>query len=356
VFGDAVVLKIIRRVTPGIHPEGEMTRYLTERGFANTAPLYGEVVRVAADGTPHTLVLAQGFLRNQNDGWTWTLDFLARTVEEYAVTGEADEHHADAFASYNGFAATMGRRLGELHAVLAAPTDQPDFAPESADADILARWAEAVVGQIDKAFALLRAAREWPDAETGETADWLLGQEDELKQVVERLAASGGGALSMRVHGDFHLGQVLVVPGDAYLIDFEGEPARSLAERRMKTCAMRDVSGMLRSFDYAAATAAPGRVAASAQAAERRALLLERFRDEAGAAFLAAYRDVLGGVERRWVLEAAERPLLDLFLIEKAAYEICYEAANRPNWLGIPVRGLHAIAARLLAPAESVMA
>jgi maltose alpha-D-glucosyltransferase/alpha-amylase len=356
IIGDAVVLKLIRRVSAGIHPEGEMTRYLTERGFGNIAPLYGEMVRVAPDGTPHTLALAQGFVRNQGDGWEWTLDFLARTVEELAVIGETDETETDAFTSYNAFASATGRRLAELHSVLAAPADDPDFAPEVADKGVLTSWAEAVIEQMDSAFALLRAAKEWPDPQTGELADALLGLEEELRQLAHKLAQSGVDALRTRVHGDFHLGQVLVVQGDAYIIDFEGEPARPMAQRRMKSCPLRDVAGLLRSFDYAAATAAPGRVAASPQAAERRMLLLERFREQASACFLQAYREVLGTSERRWVPPSAEQPLLELFLIEKAAYEIRYEAANRPTWLGIPVRGLHAIAARLLAPAESEMA
>jgi maltose alpha-D-glucosyltransferase/alpha-amylase len=246
--------------------------------------------------------------------------------------------------------------LAELHSVLAAPADDPDFAPEVADKGVLTSWAEAVIEQMDSAFALLRAAKEWPDPQTGELADALLGLEEELRQLAHKLAQSGVDALRTRVHGDFHLGQVLVVQGDAYIIDFEGEPARPMAQRRMKSCPLRDVAGLLRSFDYAAATAAPGRVAASPQAAERRMLLLERFREQASACFLQAYREVLGTSERRWVPPSAEQPLLELFLIEKAAYEIRYEAANRPTWLGIPVRGLHAIAARLLAPAESEMA
>jgi maltose alpha-D-glucosyltransferase / alpha-amylase len=354
VVNDAVVVKIIRRLTPGIHPEGEMMRYLTERGYANIAPLYGEVVRVAPDGTPHTLALAEGFVRNQGDGWTWTLDFLARTVEELAVTGEGGQHEADAFASYNAFAATVGRRLGELHAVLAAPSEQPDFAPEEADAATLARWADAAIEQIDRALAVLRAAREWPDAETGELANQLLGQEDELKHAAARLVAGGAGTLAMRAHGDFHLGCALVVPGDAYIGEFGSDSGQSPAARRQKACALRDVAALLRSLDYAAA--ASGRVAASAQAGERRLLLLQRFRGEASAAFLAAYCEILAAAAWRWVPQSAEVPLLDLFLIEKAASEICYEAEQRPNWFGIPVRGLHAIASRLHAPAESVMA
>ena len=150
------------------------------------------------------------------------------------------------------------------------------------------------------------------------------------------------------MHGDFHLGQVLVVQGDAFLIDFEGEPARTMEQRRAKSCPMRDVAGLLRSFDYAAASAAPGRVAASEQTAERRHAVLAEFRERAEAAFLAAYRAVLHGAETRWVPEAAETPLLDLFLLEKASYEIRYEVANRPAWLHIPLGGFHAIASRLL--------
>jgi len=361
VLGDALVLKIVRRVAAGIHPEGEMTRFLTERGFANTAPLFGEVLRLAPDGTPHTLALAQGFVRNQGDGWGWTLDFLARTVEELAVTGHDDEERSDAFAPYVVFAQAIGRRLAELHAVLSEPSDEPDFAPEEADAATLEGWAEAAIEQLDMAFALLRQEREWPDQDTADLAHTLLKQGPELKRLAHDLARRGRHALRTRLHGDFHLGQVLVVQADAFIIDFEGEPARPMVQRRSKGCALRDVAGLLRSFDYAASAAAPGRVAASAPAAERRALLLERFRKIANAAFLEAYRNVLGQAERRWVPELAEAPLLDLFLMEKAAYEIRYEAANRPTWLAIPLRGLHEMAARLLAPnaelrAESVPA
>jgi maltose alpha-D-glucosyltransferase / alpha-amylase len=126
-----------------------------------------------------------------------------------------------------------------------------------------------------------------------------------------------------------------------------------LAQRRAKNSPLRDVAGLLRSFDYAAEAAAPGRTAASAQVAERRAALLERFREDAAASFLQAYRAVLETAERPWVSPQAEPALLDLFLIEKAAYEVCYEAANRPTWLGIPLRGLQRIAERVLLPAES---
>jgi maltose alpha-D-glucosyltransferase / alpha-amylase len=155
--------------------------------------------------------------------------------------------------------------------------------------------------------------------------------------------------LKTRTHGDFHLGQVLVSSGDAYIIDFEGEPARPLEERRAKSSPIRDVAGILRSFDYAVA-AASSRAAGPAQNAPRKAAVLEEFAANASEAFLAAYREVHAESPRRWVTEAGEPALLDLFLIEKAAYEICYEAANRPAWIGIPLHGLARIVARITAP------
>ncbi len=356
VIGDRLVMKIVRRVAAGVHPEGEMTRYLTEQGFANSAPLFGELVRVDADGTPNTFGLVQGFVRNQGDGWGFTLDYLARELEEAALTGTEGQPAADVFKTYLVFASAVGKRLGELHAVLARRTDLPDFAPEPADRETLGAWADGAIEQIDGAFALLRAVREWPDETTGQLANTLLEREHELKDAARRLAAHGQGATRTRVHGDFHLGQVLVVQNDAFIIDFEGEPARPMAQRRMKGSPLRDVAGLLRSFDYAAAAAAPGRTAASQQTGERRVALLERFREEASRAFLDCYRTVLAEAPDPWVPPEAEAALLDLFLIEKAAYEVRYEAANRPSWLGIPLLGLLRIADRVSDRSETAPA
>ena len=352
IVGDTLVLKLVRRVLAGIHPEGEMTRVLTERGFANTAPLFGELVRVDDEGTPHTVALAQGFVRNQGDAWVWTLDFLARQIEEVAIIGtaaEGDEAAAeqDTFAGYQAFAANVGKRLGELHAVLSQPTEDPDFAPELAD-PVLSDWADGAIEQIDAAVVLLSRMTEWPDAATQEKAQVLIDNVDRLREAARRLAQGGAGALQTRVHGDFHLGQVLVVQGDAFIIDFEGEPARTMAQRRSKSSPLRDVAGLLRSLDYAAAAAAPGRVATSEQASARRQAEIQRWLANASETFMASYRAVLNAAEPRWVPAEAEAALLDLFLLEKAAYEIKYEVANRPAWVGIPLSGMYAIAARLL--------
>ncbi len=349
ILGDALVLKLLRHVGSGINPEVEMTRVLTARGYANSPPLFGEVSRIDADGTPHSLMLVQGFVRNQGDGWQWTLDFLARAIEELAVTGREGEAAHDAFESFAPFATTIGRRLAELHAVLSEPADDPDFDPEVADEATLAAWAEGALEQIDGAVAILAAPRDWPDEESRAMAAEIATRAPALHDAVRHLAKSGLGALCTRIHGDFHLGQVLVVQGDVFIIDFEGEPARPPAQRRRKSCPLRDVAGLLRSFDYAAAAAAPGRSAASPSTEERRGPLLERFRVRATQRFLECYRTVLNAAPRRWVPREGEAQLLKLFLLEKAAYEIRYEAANRPAWLPIPLRGLHAIAHRLLA-------
>jgi maltose alpha-D-glucosyltransferase / alpha-amylase len=351
IIGDFAVFKLVRRVFPGIHPEAEMGRYLTERGFANAAPLLGEVTRYDPDGKPHTLVLVQGFIRNQGDGWVWTLDYLSRMLNSASVVDPEAQvgDIADAVAGYGNFAAAVGHRLGELHAILAVPTDNPDFAPEKATRADGTVWAEAVHAQLEAALSALNSVAEWPDEESSQAAKLLKERRAALNRAVAQLATAAAGTLKTRTHGDFHLGQVLISSGDAYIIDFEGEPARPLEERRAKSSPLRDVAGLLRSFDYAVA-AASSRAEGPAQIAPRKATVLDRFTATASEAFLAAYRAVHAESPRQWANEADEPALLDLFLIEKAAYEICYEAANRPSWIGIPLHGLARIVDRIVAP------
>jgi maltose alpha-D-glucosyltransferase/alpha-amylase len=354
IVGDQAVLKLVRRLSPGIHPEAEMTRYLTERGFAHTAPLLGEVARFDPDGTPHTMILVQGFIRNQGDGWRWTLDFLSRVLNSAEVINPdmRIEDIADALAGYGNFAAAIGHRLAELHAVLAAPSNHPAFAPEKANSADVESWSAGVRVQLDAALSALSVVANWPDEETARAAAALARQRAALITAIGALGrAAFSGTLKTRVHGDFHLGQVLVSSGDAYIIDFEGEPARPLKERRAKTSPLRDVAGLLRSFDYAVAVAS-GRFNGTAETSPGQATALDRFADDASGAFLSAYRIGHAESARQWATEENERALLDLFLLEKAAYEICYETANRPAWLGIPVNGLARIAARIIARAE----
>jgi maltose alpha-D-glucosyltransferase/alpha-amylase len=337
---DAVVLKIFRSVTTGEHPEAEMTRYLTAHGFANAPLLLGEVRRVDGEGKSHALAVAQAFVRNQGDAWTWALNQANRAFESTNTREAAGEARVDDIRDLHAFAASIGKQLAAMHAVLALPTDDPAFAPQLATAQDVEAWIARARGLLTRAFDTI-AARQAGDNEAADAdAAMLTENREALMELLPRLARAGEGTPMTRIHGDFHLGQVLVASGEAYIIDFEGEPARPVDERRQKASPLRDVAGLLRSIDYAAATAMdPKSLLASRLSPGRRERLMVRLREGSEQAFLAAYREIAGDVPQS---------LLDFFLIEKAAYEIGYEAANRPAWLALPLSGLARIAERLL--------
>jgi len=352
VIGESAVLKLIRRITGGTHPEAEMTRYLTQHGYANTASLLGEVVRVDKTAQSHTLMLLQRFIPNQGDGWNFTLDYLNRTIEDAALTGESGQEYQEQLLGYESFVAAIGKRLGELHTLLAADTDDPDFARETADDADIQQWIDGARRMLDRAVEVLARQRDTESEELRDAKRYLLSRHEAISQAIARLAGAGHGAVRTRVHGDFHLGQVLVSQGDAYLIDFEGEPAQPLQQRRAKTSPLRDVAGLLRSLDYAAATVRlsgrEGAKAAVARLEERRHALLQHFCERASEIFVNAYRLAVHAPPDATQWSRSEAALLDLFLIEKASYEVCYEAANRPDWIGLPTRGLARLAQKLL--------
>jgi maltose alpha-D-glucosyltransferase / alpha-amylase len=351
ILGDKVMLKIFRRVSGGEHPEAEMGKHLTNQGFANVPPQLGEVVRVAADGMRHSLAVAQGFIRNQGDAWSWTLNHLERALDDLgarATNTQGDgtaQAHSDNIADYAAIAAVIGRRLGEMHQILARPSDNPDFAPVAASEKDTDAWAQRASLLVEEALDVLDHQQTWPQDRDRERATTLVRQKAALTSAIRELARHGVGARMTRIHGDFHLGQVLIASGDAYLIDFEGEPSRPLAERRAKASPLRDAAGLLRSFDYAAAALINRKAlgATLVSDAQRDAMLLE-FCQDASTAFLGAYWQTTGSS-----VDKSETALLDLFLIEKAAYEVLYEAANRPAWLSVPLGGLAALATRVLA-------
>ena len=342
-LGTLAIVKMIRRVLPGLHPEAEMTRFLTAAGYANTAPLLGEMVRFAADGTPNTLAIVQGVVQNQGDAWTWVLDNLRRAVEDAALMAGAASPDYEVLTTFIG---RIGRRLGELHRVLADPTDDGAFSPAVADGGAVDAWRHTVGGQVARALDALAERRGALDGHVSGLAEAVLAKRQAILDVIDRLADAGRGTILTRVHGDFHLGQVLVSGPDAYIIDFEGEPLKTLEERRAKASPLRDVAGLLRSLDYAAAAVSGIEEDVGPQPArERREALLDTFRREASATFLKSYRAASGGDAAQG--EDAADPLLDLMLLEKAAYEVGYEVANRPQWLPIPLGGLKAIVDRL---------
>ncbi len=346
VVGDRVVLKLIRRVNPGIHPELEMSAYLTAAGFANISPLLAWVSRIDEQGAPHLLMIAQGYLSNQGDAWAWTQNTLERAIRDEMEPGTADpEVHTDALAELTGFAALLGQRLGEMHQLLAAPSNDDAFRPRPSDADDSQRWSAQISAELDHALDLLAQHREHLDSDSQALVDDLQQQRDGLAQHVARLAEQAQGGLLMRVHGDLHLGQVLVVQGDAYLIDFEGEPARPLDERRARHSPYKDVSGVLRSFDYAAAMIlrSASAVDLSDPARQARQRVARQYLHQSRHAFVEAYGLATAAMPHAWQQAEGERAALELFCLEKAAYEITYEAENRPSWLAVPLHGLHGL-------------
>jgi maltose alpha-D-glucosyltransferase/alpha-amylase len=342
--GDKAMLKVFRRISGGVHPEAEMGRHLTAQGFTHAPQLLGDVVRIAPDGTPFTLAIAFSFVRNEGDAWSWILDHLTRTIDAGtpAVPSEASE--SDLLSDCQAVVAAIGRRLGEMHAILMQESCDPAFAPKVADSDDAENWARQTEERIRLAFDNVARLQTWERQQDRDRAEMLQGQLSSLLAAIHTLASFGVSTIMTRVHGDFHLGQVLVADGDAYIIDFEGEPAAPIAERRAKTSPLRDVASLLRSIDYVGATLSERKGVGAMPADEgRRDQLVSEFRRRVSIAFLRTYRDAT-----RMQANAANRALLDLFLIEKAAYEIAYEAVNRPSWIGVPLAGLARLAGRIL--------
>lgn len=348
IVGELVMIKLIRHLFVGVHPEAEMTRFLTDAGFKHIAPLLGEVARTDLSGQRSTLIIVQGAIHNQGDAWNWMLANLRRVADEIALTEAPIAEAAEQLRPLLNFVAMIGTRLGEMHVVLANPTGDDAFMPLRAGASDIEMLHRTVVGELNYAFSKLEDLDEDVDPEVVEAALPLISRRQEIVALAERLTADAEGMLLTRAHGDFHLGQILVSEGDAVLIDFEGEPARNLAERRAKTSPLRDVAGLLRSLSYLAATAELDADVVTEHDDGRRLAIIHEFSKRAEAAFLGEYRNATKACADLTCDDADIRNLLDVFLLEKAAYEIAYEARNRPKWLPIPLAGMMAIVDRLL--------
>jgi maltose alpha-D-glucosyltransferase/alpha-amylase len=341
IVGDIAIIKMFRRVTDGPHPEAEMGRFLTENGFANTPALFGEVVRVDPDGTRHALAIAQAFVRNQGDAWTWTMDLLLRGLSDITAGNEATLGDATNHTDYVRFAALLGQRLGEMHQVLARASSDPAFAPTTGTADTATSFAERAREQLQGAYRAI-------DGVDGDDRRTMDAAREALFAKLETLAEMAKGATLTRIHGDMHLGQVLVCNGDVVIIDFEGEPAKPIKVRRGKDHPLRDAAGMIRSFDYAAAVVRRRSQASHAHLADEQVnAFLDTFVQHATRAFLTGYREAVAPGDEQTRIEI-DTELLDLFLIEKAAYEVVYEAANRPTWIDVPLHGLADLTRHLL--------
>jgi maltose alpha-D-glucosyltransferase/alpha-amylase len=346
VVGGALVLKMIRRVAAGTHPELEMGAYLTNAGYTHISPLLGSVVRVEESGQGNLLMIAQGYLSNQGDAWEWTQNNLERAVRDELAHGlSGQDQHFNALLELADFSRLLGQRLGEMHMILAAPTRDKDFVAEPTSLKDSQASGKSVAAQVERALQLLEQHQESLEPGDQPLVQSLLGKRKQLLAHVQDLAKRSVGGLRMRVHGDLHLGQVLVVKGDAYLIDFEGEPARPLEERRGKYSPFKDVGGVLRSFDYAAAMAVRSAqsVDSSAEASAARQRVAQTYLTQAQEAFMQGYRLATAEMPHAWKDPQGESAALELFTLEKAAYEVAYEAENRPGWLAVPLRGLHGL-------------
>jgi len=343
-IGDEMILKAYRRVEPGIHPELEIGRFLTDvAGYQNTPPLLGAVELIAADGTPMALAVLCGFVRNQGDGWAFTQDHLNRVLMELEIMPAGSEPvEADPHAMYFILARTLGVRVGELHQAFALDVEDPAFRPEPVTDKDLASWADHVRRQAALAHEALTRAVETgalSDAAREEVAG-VLERWTRIELLIEQALPKRLEVMKTRHHGDLHLGQVVVVRDDFHILDFEGEPVRSLEERRAKNSPLRDVAGMVRSFDYAASTALLDHTLPRPGTAEELQAAVQDWQQRSVGYFLEEYRRATEGCPSVPAEAEAFNRLLDLFILEKALYEICYEAANRPQWLPIPLKGV----------------
>jgi maltose alpha-D-glucosyltransferase/alpha-amylase len=228
-------------------------------------------------------------------------------------------------------------RTAEFHHTLASRSDIPAFAPEPIDQDDIARWADDMAARVEDVSALLEQNRHALTGEAADLAATLLRHRREIKEHIEATKSRTVSAFKIRHHGDFHLGQILIVKDDAYLLDFEGEPRRSLADRRRKAPAARDVAGVCRSIDYATSAALNRVDDIKPEELQQLSNRVRRWSGELIDAYWAAYRDALTD-ERLWPSDPKEsRELLDFFILEKALYEIEYELTNRPTWVNIPL-------------------
>jgi maltokinase len=298
VFGDAVILKLIRRLDRGRNPELEIGALLSRRGFRSTPELLGAL---SLEGEfEATVGVAHRFVRVDTDGWSYVLDaFLRDPAPAPALLAEIRE---------------LGARVGELHAALADPED-PAFAPEPIRSEDLRRWTDLLLAELDETVRVATPA-----------VPELASRSAALRRRIERLAQVPPSGVRLRQHGDLHLGQVLRSEGQWLIFDFEGEPARTLAARREKHCPYKDVAGMLRSFAYAAA------------AAEKKGAFRSDRRGAARGAFLEGY-----GSRARALLpenETTAQVLLASLELEKLLYELRYEVGHRPDWVEIPAGDL----------------
>ncbi len=325
IYGDRLILKLFRRLQPGENPDAEIGRFLTDVAhFKHIAPFAGEIVYTPQGGQATTLALLQGLVANEGDGWAWTL----RQID---MLNAGD---APARQRYLENARLLGQRTGEMHRGLATPTDNAAFKAEATTQESLRDDADRLELQIKAALQAVRARIATLPEDLLTAAATLIARREHLFHMAQRLRTldPAKAGVRLRIHGDYHLGQVLRTADDFVLLDFEGEPARSLVERRAKQSPLRDVAGMLRSFSYAGVA---GFTVAADKTAERQA-----WEREACAAFLQGYTAAFGTDQQIAGTAEVVREQIAAYLLEKSLYELMYELNNRPAWVALPLFGI----------------
>jgi maltose alpha-D-glucosyltransferase/alpha-amylase len=345
IVDERVMLKIYRRLRSGVQPELEVARFLTDIArYPNSPEFFGAVELVESTGNHIALVIAFAFVPNQGDAWNGVVEALDRGLEDLALVAEGEEEANGRPDELQVFpldlAQRLGERTGQLHRAFAMKTAEPAFAPEPITAEDIARWSEAVRDDAERVLRELESARDSLPEEVEQQVARLLSAREALEARIEAIEKSPPLGMKTRIHGDYHLGQVLISKDDVVIVDFEGEPGRTLAERREKTSPLRDVAGMLRSLDYAASAALERFAARTGELPERVLAAVAAWRDRASREFLQAYIETVEEMPSYPKDQNVAASLLDLFLLQKAFYEIAYESANRPAWLPIPLRGV----------------
>jgi trehalose synthase-fused probable maltokinase len=360
IYDQLFILKLFRQLEAGVNPELELGTFLTEKAhFPQVPQLLGYLEYRDPTGQPITQAILQSFVPNQGDAWRHMTKSVAAFYEltrqhshEYRdpVTfrrGAAADQQLPRFARAplqpdSAAAALLGKRTAELHLALASDRTDPAFAPEPFTVEFQQQFRESLLQRVSATLRLLSARRSQLSREVWSTADNIQHQESEIKDVFGRILNRPIHAARTRIHGDYHLGQVLYTGSDFVIIDFEGEPARPLAERRTKRSPLQDVAGMMRSFHYAAFAPLLGASgpAATGEQFQRLRLWAEAWSAWLASRFLAEYLKRSGGAPYLPANPDELHDLLKLHLLEKAIYELNYELNNRPTWVGIPVEGI----------------
>jgi maltose alpha-D-glucosyltransferase / alpha-amylase len=363
VYGERTIMKLYRRLEEGESLDLEIGRFLTRRSFAHTPPVLGALEYRTDGAAARTLAVIQEFVPNEGDAWALTVDdlggFFERAAAEPGFPPDgghpgtrtlfelADaEPSADARRSIGAYledARLIGQRTAEMHLALAGGRGDAAFAPEPFTIFYQRSVYQNMRNLTGRVLQRLDRARGSLPHAVAEPAADLVGREQELLRRFQRVIDDKLGGQRIRVHGDYHLGQVLFTGKDFIITDFEGEPIRPLSERRMKRSPLRDVAGMLRSFHYAVYAGLFGRGEGSGiRALDRPGLepWANFWYASVAATFLRAYFETAGAAAFLPGDREQRILLLDAFTLEKAVYELGYELDNRPEWAVIPLRGL----------------